>query len=94
MAMLDFRQRCPQCEQVASMFGVINADNPAELDAFEFAITGQSFSAHCPTCDVVCDVALFADGRQTEPWTSADDYERDNGPSAGPLPPRPWPSAN
>lgn len=74
------------------MWGYIVAvGDPAALDAVEKRIDQiGSVEAHCPECDAIEDVAFFADGRQTEPWINADEYERRNGPGAGPLPPKPW----
>lgn len=94
MTMIEFKTRCPHCGIERSLAGPYPASNPAELDALEHAVTRKTFIARCLKCNAVEDVAMFVDGVQAEPWTNADEYERQSGRDAGPLPPKPWPDTN
>lgn len=88
---LEFRGRCPSCQNERSIVTAYVEDNAPSMNALETAIDKQGgFDAHCPKCDVIEEIAFFANNEQTEPWQNAVDYERDNGPDAGPLPPKPW----
>lgn len=91
---IDFRARCPRCQRVRVLVGPFAADSPAQLDAAEHQLSGKMWLTICERCCVTEQIAMFADGEQTEPWTDAKKYERDNGPDAGPLPPKPWPDTN
>lgn len=88
----ELRARCPKCKTERSIWcETCNPQIAASMDAMERRIDQVGHvDAHCPTCDTVEDVALFVDGKQTEPWQNADKYELKNGPNAGPLPPEPW----
>jgi len=91
MRKLDLRGRCPHCHTERSIICAYVADNAESMDALEREIDKRgSFYARCPTCDATEEVAFFADNIQLEPWLDADEYERRNGPDAGPLPPKPW----
>lgn len=94
MTTIEFRARCQACETQRVIIGPFHVRNPAELDAAEHAMTGVNVRARCPTCDAVECVAMFVDGVRVEEWTDADEYERTSGPTAGPLPPKPWPDTN
>jgi hypothetical protein len=93
MDTLGFRARCPQCQTERWLHGPHPARTPADLDAIEHALP-KVFRARCPRCDGVEEVAMFVDGSQAEPWQNADKMERQHGPGAGPLPPKPWPETN
>jgi hypothetical protein len=94
MKTIEFRSRCPQCQSERPLFGPFLAGNPAELDLIETKITGRTLMARCSACNRVEEVAMFIDGKQVEPWQDADEAERLNGSTAGPLPPKPWPDTN
>ncbi|HAH22083.1 MAG TPA: hypothetical protein DCL49_14440 [Candidatus Omnitrophica bacterium] len=89
---LELRGKCPKCHAERTVWGYV-IDNPTSdgLDAMENrADKIGSVEAHCRKCDCIEDVAFFADGKQTEPWMNAGEYERKFGRDAGPLPPKPW----
>ena len=93
METIEFRARCQKCNSERSLIGPHPARTPADLDAIEHALPKQTI-VRCPTCNAVEKMAMFIDGQQTEPWLGADEYERQNGPSAGPLRQKPWPDTN
>jgi hypothetical protein len=91
MSVFELRARCPRCRAERSAFGPRAASTPAELDAMEAEIDRcGGVVARCLKCNAVESVALFVDGKQTEPWQDADAYEKENGSAAGDLPPKPW----
>lgn len=85
----DFRAKCPECQAERILLGPWEAYSEAEMDLLELSIP-KSTEAKCPACGRVEMVAMFVDGEQDGDWQDADAFERDNGPSAGPLPRKPW----
>lgn len=93
--MIEFRAKCPKCETIRTIAGPWEIHNPAEADRMEMDIDRAGHVvARCPTCDTTEHVAMYIDGKQTEPWRDADEYESEHGKNAGPLPPKPWPDSN
>lgn len=88
----ELRGRCPICHNERIVWGyIINNPTPETLDAMETrASTVGGVEARCKKCDHIEDVAFFADGKQTEQWMNAIEYEQKFGRDAGPLPPKPW----
>jgi len=85
----ELRGRCPVCGTVRIIQGVtLDPSDPAAADWVESRITAARAVSAC--CKRVEDVAFFADGSRMEPWKNADEWERENGPDAGPLPDKPW----
>lgn len=87
---LTLMARCPMCTTTRILWGPITIATRADLIAAETLadIKGHA-TAICPQCGIVEEVALFDGDHQTEPWMDAEEYERLNGPDAGPLPPIP-----
>lgn len=92
----ELRGRCPGCHTERTVWGyIIDNPTPAGMDAMENrADKVGSVEAHCKKCDRIEEVAFFTDGKQSEPWIDAVEYERRYGRDAGPLPPKPWGGSN
>lgn len=90
--LFEFKGRCPRCLTVRTVWGYdITPVTPDSLDLLETQAENiGSVGAHCPKCDDVEDVAFFVDGKQTEGWQNAIEYEKMFGKGGGPLPPKPW----
>lgn len=88
----ELRGRCPVCHTERTVWGyVIENPIPEAMDAMENRVDKiGSVEAHCKKCDRIEEVAFFADGKQTESWMNAVEYERRYGRSGGPLPLKPW----
>lgn len=89
---IELRGRCPKCEIIRTVTGFDNPQVTSDyLDRVEASADRRGmFDCHCPVCNCVELVALWGDDKQWEPWMNAVEYEKKNGPSAGPLPPKPW----
>ena len=87
----EFRGRCPICKTTRPIFGPRVVEFASDLEAMEKEIDQRGgVIAKCVDCDGLLQVAMFLDDQQTEHWQDAENYEQDNGPSAGELPPKPW----
>lgn len=89
---MELRGRCKTCKNERTITG-FETENPTPdfMDRVEASADRRgSWDCNCPVCGKVEDVSIFLNGEQVEPWMNADDFEKLNGPSAGPLPPKPW----
>jgi len=87
--------KCESCQHYTTIWQDSAATNdPHALDLLESRVP-KTMHAICEKCDRVCDaVATFFDGERTDPWRSPKQFETDEGPCAGPLPPKPWQQNN
>ena len=91
---IEMRGRCVDCGTERSIFcAYVQSENDMgrAMDKLEEQVDKiGAFDANCPKCGQVEEVAMFFNNKQSEPWQNAADYERENGPDAGPLPEKPW----